>query len=185
MPTIKKVNKKIVSKAKIQELVKVPVTTGRLTCCNSIFGRKIIMTLFGVLLAYLIFFLGTLINNNIKKAEYIGKPEKMERTITVVGYGRATGNKSATAVSVDYASVYKEILKDQARIDALADAKKKADIVAKSLGVNLVGVNSYAEYEVNKYPEYNYIQGSIEGIENVNVYSDSVEMNANVVYEIK
>ena len=31
------------------------------------FGRKILHTLFGILLVYMIFFLGTLINNNIKK----------------------------------------------------------------------------------------------------------------------
>ena len=45
-----------------------------------------------------------------------------------------------------------EILKSQARKKALEDAKNKALMIARSLGVKLVAVTSYSEYESSDYP---------------------------------
>lgn len=54
------------------------------------FGRRILWTLLGILLAYGVVFLGTLIRNNLEAYRYIGQAEKQERTITVEAEGRVT-----------------------------------------------------------------------------------------------
>lgn len=53
------------------------------------FGRKILWTIFGILLAYLVIYVGTLIRNNIEAHRYIGKADRMERMITVEAVGES------------------------------------------------------------------------------------------------
>lgn len=54
------------------------------------FGRRILWTLVGILLAYGIVLLGTMIRNNLEQYRYIGQAEKQERTITVEAEGTVT-----------------------------------------------------------------------------------------------
>lgn len=57
---------------------------------SSGFARKILLTLVGVLLAYVIVFVGTLIRNNIAAYSHIGLADRDERVITVDGYAKVT-----------------------------------------------------------------------------------------------
>ncbi|MBP7992507.1 MAG: hypothetical protein KAZ30_02525, partial [Candidatus Magasanikbacteria bacterium] len=53
-------------------------------------GRRLMATLLGILLAYLIIYVGTLIKNNIREYSTIGSADKMERTLTVEAEGKVT-----------------------------------------------------------------------------------------------
>ncbi len=58
--------------------------------CGSDFCHKIIWTLFGILIAYGIVFMGTLIRNNLQKYYFIGRMDRAERTIQIDGEGKVT-----------------------------------------------------------------------------------------------
>lgn len=256
-------------------------STAKFKCCCGEFGKKIIVTLVGILLVYVIFYLGTLINNNIKKYSYIGKADRTTQTITVSGYGKVVGSNDIAITTIGYSNTDKDVskaqaankkvmdavladlkilgidekdlksnytiypeytynssnarefsgykvsnqvtvkvrnlsniqnvlalagkyganqisslnftidddenLKSQARTKALADAKKKAAVIASSLGVRLVGVNNYSEYEAKAYADYSYGEGVGGGgsAPQVSAGSNTVEMNVSVTYEVK
>ena len=248
------------------------------------FGRKILHTLFGILLVYMIFFLGTLINNNIKKNTYIGLADRPIKTINVTGYAKVNASNDIAVTTLGYSntdksvskaqadnnkvmdkiiselkllgidekdlqtnySIYPEYaytsdegrkfkgykvtnqvtikirnlkivqdvlalagkheanqvsglsftiddtqnLKYEARTKALADAKKKALILAKSLGVRLYGVTAYSEYEGGRGYDYKTfasedLAGMGAAAPQVVSGSKDVEMNVNITYEIR
>ena len=115
------------------------------------FGKKIILTLMGVLLVYLVFYVGTLTRNNIKDYEYIGLANQLERTITVTGYGKVTGNNDIAVTTIGYSNTDPDVAKAQ------ADNKKVMDAVVvdlKKMGVADKDLQS--DYSI--YPDYNYTQ---------------------------
>ena len=115
------------------------------------FGKKIIMTFVGVLLVYGVFYLGTLIRNNVKKHNFIGKADKMERTITINGFGKVTGNNDIAMTTMGYSNTDKDVAKAQAEnkkvMDAVYAELKKMGVADKDLQSN---------YSI--YPDYNYTQ---------------------------
>jgi len=259
-----------------------PASANKRGCCCGEFGKKIIATLIGILLVYVIFYLGTLINNNIKKYNYIGKADRATQTITVTGYGKVVGSNDIAITTIGYSNTDKDVskaqtdnkkvmdavmadlkamkidekdlkssytiypeytydssnvrvfsgykvsnqvtikvrnlsniqnvlalaskyganqisglsftiddndnLKSQARVKALIDAKKKAAVIASSLGVQLVGVSNYSEYEAKDYASYSYsdgLGGSGGTASQVSAGSNTVEMNVSVTYEVR
>lgn len=108
-------------------------------------------TLMGVLLVYLIFFVGTVVRNNIKKYDFIGKVDRAERSISVAGYGKVTGNNDIAVTTIGFSNVDKDVAKAQ------TDNKKVMDKVftdLKTLGVE--DKDMQTNYTI--YPEYNYTQ---------------------------
>ena len=250
-------------------------------CCSSkSLGKKLLATLIGILIVYLIFYVGTLINNNLKKNQYIGFSEQSEKTILITGYGKVVGTNNIAVVGIGYSnedkdvaiaqaknkkvmgvvledlkkmgingddivsdySIYpqykysssskdktkefvgyqvthqltvkirdlknitgvlnlstkyginkisgikfavddKENLKDKARMIALKDAQKKAKEIATTLGVSIVKVSSYHEYEVNSAKSYYEGVGGLA--QDVASGSSPVEMNVNITYVVK
>lgn len=121
-------------------------------CCGgNEFVRKIMLTLAGVLLVYLIFFLGTLVRNNIKKFDYIGKADRMERVITVNGFGKVTGDNDIAVTTIGYANTDKDVGKAQLENNKVMD-KVTADL--KKLGISEQDLTS--NYSI--YPDFNYTQ---------------------------
>lgn len=254
-------------------------------CCGGGFGKKIVVTLAAIIMVYGIFYLGTLISNNIKKYQFIGLTDKSERMITINGMGKVNGQNNIAVTSIGYSNTDKDVgtaqvenkkvmdqifselkklgiedkdlqsnytiypdynytpdkgqelkgyrvsntvtikirdlakinevlglagkygatevgglsftiddpsnLKDEARGKALADAKKKAYLLAQSLGVTLGEVVSYNEYDASNdayYPKYNMAAegGGIGGgaPEAVAGGSKDVVMNVSVTYEL-
>lgn len=268
-------------KAVVKPLSPSAAPTVKRQCCCGEFSKKIIATLVGILLVYVIFYLGTLINNNIKKYNYIGKADRVAQTITVSGYGKVIGSNDIAITTIGYSNTDKDVskaqtankkvmdavladlktlgidekdlkssytiypeytynssnvrefsgykvsnqvmvkirnltniqnvlalagkhganqisslsftidddenLKSQARAKALTDVKKKAVVVASSLGVQLVGVNNYSEYEAKAYADYSYNSGisSSGSAPQVAAGSNTVELNVSVTYEVK
>lgn len=123
---------------------------GKCCGCNG-FAKKFMLTLAGVLLVYGIFYTGTLIRNNLKKFEYIGKADRMERTVMVNGYGKVTGRNDIAVTSIGYSNVNKDVAKAQADNKAVMDK-----VVADLQKIGIADKDMQTNYTI--YPEYNYTQ---------------------------
>ncbi|HLD60606.1 MAG TPA: SIMPL domain-containing protein [Patescibacteria group bacterium] len=128
------------------------VHDGMHTCCTSHrddFGRKILFTLVGVFLVYAIFYVGTLLRNNLKKYDYIGQADQMERTISINGYGKVTASNDVAMTTIRYSNIDKDVGKAQVDNNKVMD-----QIVAalKNMGVDAKDMQS--NYTI--FPEYNY-----------------------------
>ncbi|MCX6779999.1 MAG: SIMPL domain-containing protein [Candidatus Magasanikbacteria bacterium] len=116
---------------------------------NNTFTYKMLSVLSVIFLLYGIVFVGTLINNNLKQYNYIGKAAKMERTIAVNGYGKVSGNNDIAVTTIGYSNTDKDVAKAQ------ADNKKVMDQITsdlKKMGVEDKDLQN--NYTI--YPNYNY-----------------------------
>lgn len=120
-------------------------------CCHSKSGgMKILWVLVGILVAYSVVFLGTLIRNNIKKFDTIGVAEKNERTIVVDGQGKVTVTPDIAMVKLGMDSEGKTV----------AEAQQKNTVVMNKLTEKLKGLN-IDEKDIqttyyNIFPKYDY-----------------------------
>ncbi|MDD4477332.1 MAG: SIMPL domain-containing protein [Patescibacteria group bacterium] len=122
-------------------------------CCGSCgcMLKKVKYVVFGILLIYLVFYLGVLTRNGIKQYNFIGKADRQERTITMSGIGKVVGNNDIALTTIGYSNVNKDVAKAQ------AENKKVMDGVLaelKKLGIEDKDVES--DYSI--YPEYNYTE---------------------------
>lgn len=143
--------------------VRSSVVVEKKSCCNDAgpscpchkfggwFMKKLFITFTAILLVYGIFYVGTLIRNNIKTYEFIGKADRMERTITVNGNGKVNGNNDIAMTTIGYTNVDKDVSKAQVNnkkvMDQVLSALKALGVADKDLQTN---------YSI--YPEYNYSQ---------------------------
>lgn len=115
-------------------------------------AKKVIWTLVAILLAYLIFFLGTLIRNNIQKYHFIGRADRLERTITVDAQGKVTARP-------DIAMTTMGMVADG---QTVADAQQKNTTVMNALVARLkafgIDERDIQTTGYNIYPQYNYTQ---------------------------
>lgn len=113
------------------------------------FGRQILWTLFGILLVYVVFYVGVLTRNTIKKYDYIGLSDQMERTIVVSGYGKVNSSNDIAVTNLGYSNIDSDVAKAQ-----LANKKVMDQVLAalKKLGIEEKDLQS--SYSI--YPEYNY-----------------------------
>lgn len=126
------------------DLMPAPVAT-KLDCCAGKypchdFTKKILATLLGILLVYLTFYVGTLTRNNIRKYSYIGMADQMERTITIVGYGKVDAKNDIALTTLGYSNTDKDIAKAQTDntkvMDQLMAELRKMGIGDKDLQTN-------------------------------------------------
>ncbi len=115
------------------------------------FGKKLLLTFLGVLLVYGIFYLGTLVRNNIKQYDYIGKADRLEHSIAVTGFGKVTGSNDIAMTTIGYSNTDKDVAKAQAENKKVMD---KIFVDLKALGVDDKDLTS--DYSI--YPDYNYTQ---------------------------
>ncbi len=115
------------------------------------FAKKVLLTLGGVLLVYAIFWVGTSVRNNIKKYDFIGKADSMERQITINGYGKVNGSNDIAVTTIGHSNTDKDVAKAQAENKKVMD-KILADL--KAMGVADKDLQS--NYSI--YPDYNYTE---------------------------
>ena len=115
------------------------------------FGKKIIFTLVGVLLVYLVFYVGVLTRNAIKKFDYVGTADVSERTITVNGYGKVTGANDIAVTSIGYSNTDQDVAKAQ-----LANKKVMDNIMSDLKKMGIADRDLETNYTI--YPQYNYTQ---------------------------
>jgi uncharacterized protein YggE len=137
---------------------KISACSGKKDCCGgqceckcSWFGKRLLLVILGLLLVYLVVFVGTLIRNNMKKYEYIGKADRMERTIVINGFGKVSGNNDIAVTTIGYSNVDKDVAKAQANNKKVMD-QVMAEL--KKLGVEDKDMQS--NYTI--FPEYNWTQ---------------------------
>lgn len=115
------------------------------------FGKKMTMTLVGILLVYLVVYVGTLIHGNMKEYQFIGKADRMERTVAINGYGKVNGKNDIAVTTIGFSNTDKDVTKAQ------ADNKKVMDQVymdLKAMGIEEKDLQG----NYNIYPDYNYTQ---------------------------
>lgn len=118
-------------------------------CWGSDFVKKLMITLGGVLLVYMIFFVGTLMRNNLKKFNYIGMADKMERTIMVSGYGKISGNNDIAMTTIGYSNTDKDVAKAQENNKKVMD-----QVMAELKKLNIAEKDMQSNYTI--YPDFNY-----------------------------
>lgn len=119
--------------------------------CGFGFGKKILVVLVGVLLVYLIAYIGVMMRYQLKRYQFVGKADTYERTIVVSGYGKATGTNDIAVTTIGFSNVDKDVAKAQVEnkrvMDKIMNELKTIGIADKDLQTN---------YSV--YPEYNYTE---------------------------
>jgi len=119
---------------------------------GSMFGRKILFTLLGILLAYGIVFVGTLIRNNVEEYRYIGKAEKQERTITVEAEGKVTAKPDIAVTSMGMTVEAETVVAAQEK-----NSETMNVLIAKlkELGISEDDIQTT---DYNIFPQYNYTE---------------------------
>ncbi len=130
--------------------------------CHHHFGKKILWTVLGILLVYVVFYVGTLIRNNMKNYDYIGKAPRMERMITINGFGKVTGNNDIAQTTIGFFNIDKDIAKAQADNNKVMD-QVYSDL--KKMGINEKDLQS--NYSV--FPEYNYPPNGVQELKGYRV----------------
>lgn len=116
------------------------------------FGRKIIWTLVGILLAYLVIFVGTLIRNNLQKYNFIGRADRAERTIAIQGTGKVTAKPDIAVTSMGMISSAKTVSEAQQKNTTIMN---KLIEKLKGLGIDAKDIQTT---NYNIYPQYDYLQ---------------------------
>ena len=124
-------------------------------CCTDFFhllGKKVLWTLCGIFVAYSIVFLGTLIRNNLKEFNHIGKSETKERTIVISGQGKVTAVPDIAMTTIGF----------QAEAKTVADAQMKntevMDSLIEKLKVLQINEKDIQTKNYNVYPMYDYLE---------------------------
>jgi len=112
-------------------------------------GKKILMALVGVLLVYLICYIGSLARNDLKKYNFIGKADKQEHTIVVNGYGKVTGQNDIAMTTIGYSNTDKDVAKAQETNKKVMD-----QIMSELKNMGVAEKDMQSNYSI--YPDYNY-----------------------------
>ncbi len=122
------------------------------------FGKKILMTLFGVLLVYLTVYLGTLMRNNVKKYQTIGMADKMERTVTVNGTAKVTAKNDIAITTIGYTNI--DLNLDKARSD---NSKVMDAVLADVKKVGIDDLDLQSNYTINPENDYTHSGSGVKG----------------------
>lgn len=123
-------------------------------CCGGAhFARKVLLTLVGILLVYVIVLFGTMIRNNMQKYYYIGKADKAERMITVEAQGKVAVKPDLGVTTMGMTADGKTVAEAQKKN---TEVMNKLLARLKDLGVAEKDIQT-ANYNV--YPQYDYTDG--------------------------
>lgn len=119
---------------------------------NMDFTHKLLYTLVGIFLVYSIVFVGTLIRNNLQKFYFIGKADRMERTISLDAQGKVTVRPDIAETSLGMMAEAPTVAEAQQKN---TDVMNKLIEKLKTLGIDAKDIQT-ANYNV--YPQYNYTE---------------------------
>lgn len=122
-------------------------------CCNG-FAKKIMLTLLGILLVYIIVLVGTIIRNNLAKYDVIGFSDKMERTIMIEAEGKVTAKPDIAMTTMGMAAKGKTVLEAQQK-----NTEAMNKLIAKLKDLRISG-DDIQTANYNVYPEYDNKDGS-------------------------
>lgn len=135
------------------------------------FGRKILLTLAGILMVYSAVFLATLIRNNVQKYRFIGKADRLERTIRVEAQGKVNARPDIAMVTLGMT----------ATSPTVAEAQQKNTAVMNSLIEKLKAMDiQEADIQTADYSiEPQYVYSEKEGSK-VTGYTVSQQVNIKI-----
>ncbi len=113
-------------------------------------GKKILSTFVGILIVYLIVFLGVLIRNEVRKYDFIGMADKPERTIRVEGEGKVSVKPDIAMTTMGVTTESPTVAEAQQKNTEVVN---KLIAKIKELGIDAADMQT-RDYSV--YPVYNY-----------------------------
>ncbi|KKR48365.1 MAG: hypothetical protein UT86_C0006G0003 [Candidatus Magasanikbacteria bacterium GW2011_GWC2_40_17] len=129
--------------------------SGKCTCAPC-FGMILMKVLVGILLAYLIVFVGTLARNNMKKFQYIGIADRIPYTISITGEGKETASPNVAVTDIGFVTEGVDVASIQKQN---TEKMNKLIIEVKKLGIKDADIQT-SNYSV--YPKYDYTNGRSE-----------------------
>jgi uncharacterized protein YggE len=116
------------------------------------FGKRIVFTLVGILVAYAIVLVATMIRNNLQSYEFIGQSDKAERTLVIEGEGKIQATPDVAVVSMGM----------QSKGVTVAEAQGKNTETMNTLIKNLQGLGIAKAHiqtsSYNVYPKTKYVE---------------------------
>lgn len=134
--------------------------------------HKILVTLWAIFLVYLIFFVGTLIRNNLQEYDYIGQADKVERTIRIEAEGKVTASPDVAETTIGMSAGGETVAVAQEKNTSVMN---KLIARLKELGVSDKDIQT-ANYNI--YPKYNYPEDKDREL-------DGYEVSQNVTVKIR
>ncbi|MBU2542032.1 SIMPL domain-containing protein [Patescibacteria group bacterium] len=119
--------------------------------CNEMV-KKLFITLLGILLVYVVVLVGSMIRNNLQEYDYIGKADRMERTITIEAEGKVTATPDIAVTTMGMVSEGVTV----------AEAQEKNTLVMNDLTAKLknlgIDEDDLQTMDYNIYPRYDYTE---------------------------
>ncbi len=114
------------------------------------FLYKLLLLMSTVTLVFLVVYLNALTNYQLRRTAFVGRADRLERQITVQGFGKAIGANDIALTSIGYSNIDKDVLTAQTNNKKVMDA-----VIAelKNLGIQGGDLETDA-YSI--YPEYDY-----------------------------
>lgn len=119
-------------------------------CMKNEFGKKLMFTLLGIMVVYVIVLLGTMIRNNMQKYNYIGQADKMERTIYVDATAKVIAKPDIAVTTMGMVNEGKTVQEAQT---ANNEVMNKMTTKLKEMGINEKDIQT-SNYSI--YPLYDY-----------------------------
>jgi len=138
-----------VKKTKIEECC----SSGKSNSCGCMkneFGKKIMFTLLGIIMVYVIVLIGTMIRNNIQEYNYIGQADKMERTIYVDATAKVVAKPDIAVTTIGMVNEGKTVQEAQT---ANNDVMSKMTAKLKEMAIDEKDIQT-SNYSI--YPLYDY-----------------------------
>jgi len=123
-----------------------------LSCMKNEFGKKIMFTLLGIMVVYIIVLLGTMIRNNMQEYIYIGQADKMERTIYIDATAKVVAKPDIAVTTMGMVNEGKTVQEAQTANNGVMN---KLTEKLKEMGVEDKDIQTT---NYNIYPLYNYTE---------------------------
>lgn len=116
------------------------------------FAFKILLTLFGILLVYLIFYFGVLIRNNIKKYHFIGQEKLQQKTLSINATGKAEIKPDVAEISLGMRTTSSSVKQAQQENDKIMNEliARLEDMGIKEEDIQTTNYNVYPQYQTPK-----------------------------------
>ncbi len=134
-------------------------------------GRKLLVTFIGILIVYLVVLVGALIRNEIRKYDYIGRADKIERTVRVEGEGKVSVKPNIAVVVMGATTEGKTVAEAQSKNTEIVN---KLISRLKELGIADPDMQTQ-DYTV--YPLYDY---STDGKSTIRGYNVSQNVSVKI-----
>lgn len=116
------------------------------------FGKKLMFTLLGITVVYVIVLLGTMIRNNMQEYNYIGQADKMERTIFVDATAKVVAKPDIAVTTMGMVNEGKTVQEAQVANNAVMN-KMTTKLKEMSIDEKDIQTSNYSIYPLYDYTD--------------------------------